>query len=115
MVAGRHQRSEPPRIDTVSLALRRHLQAVDGSVAAAEAATATVRVLRRRRNLEPQAPPPWRTPKREAAQRKQENKKPRGSRQVCGRCRLNMAEWPYCGLSGDPHALEEAETTATAQ
>ncbi|EAN87201.1 hypothetical protein TcYC6_0063690 [Trypanosoma cruzi] len=87
---------------TVTVALRRRL------LRGCEDAAAVVRVLCRRRDLAVQSSPPWRQSRSNGAAKK--NGKSRTTRKeqlVCARCRLSKQHWPYCGLSGEEHVVEE--------
>ncbi|ORC86844.1 uncharacterized protein TM35_000251400 [Trypanosoma theileri] len=101
-MSGIHRRKHVAPLDTVEMALQRRLLGSNG-------AAVVVRVIRRRSDLHPQTSPLWQQTDTIAPSPKLNRKKSaRKQRVICAACRLSKLEWPYCGISGDPHVSEEA-------
>ncbi|KAH9584080.1 hypothetical protein LSM04_007263 [Trypanosoma melophagium] len=100
-MVGVHRRTHAAPLDTVEMALRHRLLGSNG-------AAVVVRVIRRRSDLPPQASPLWKQKGTTITPPKVNKRKSvRKERVICAACRLSKLEWPYCGLSGNPHVLEE--------
>ncbi|AAZ13125.1 hypothetical protein, conserved [Trypanosoma brucei brucei TREU927] len=82
------------------MAMRRHLETTDFS--------GYTRVLARRRSVIPlQLVKKMGESKSDTTGGRGNGRRLRKATLTCMRCRLSMLDWPYCGMTGEPHRMEE--------
>ncbi|KAG8341858.1 hypothetical protein ERJ75_001321000 [Trypanosoma vivax] len=97
--------------DTMRMAIHRRLETPVGSNGS------TTRVVARRSDLVSLPPPAWkrrRAPRLGIGALRVGHRSASGARRghykkqrlVCTECRLNMLDWPYCGMTGNPHEFD---------